>query len=89
MFTVHDLDREGNPHKELLRSEYIDIIEHAVFGLVRHRYPESSSSVQQMIDVGTRIYVICEDGKPYRYIQLQSEQCGRWRLEYPNFGEGE
>lgn len=89
MFTVHDLDREGNPHKELLRSEFADIIEAAAFGLVHRRLPESSSSVQQMIDVGTRIYVICEDGKPYRYIQLQSEQCGRWRLEYTNFEKEE
>lgn len=81
MFTVHEVDRDGDPLKALLSTEYIDVAEDAVRGLARHRFPEESRTVQDLIDPGTASYMICKDNVPYRRFVLEREFTSRWRFE--------
>lgn len=82
MFTVHEIDRNGNPHRELARTPFADVADTIGLGMAQKYWPEDSHVTQDLLDKEVRRYVICEDGEPYKYVMLEAHTQKRWRCVY-------
>ena len=89
VFTIHELDRDGNPHRKLASTPFLDVAEAMGLGLARKYWPEQSRATQEMMDGGVRRYVICQDGKPYSYVMLQEHTHKQWRTVLVSDANGE
>lgn len=81
MFTIHELDREGNPTRELASTQFADIAVFAALAIAKSHWPEESHSVQHVIPEQTPELLICEEGIPYKQILLRNKPRRRWTAE--------
>lgn len=81
MYTIHDLDRDGNPHRELASTEFADIAHTVALAIARLHWPDDSRGVRDLIPEGTAELAIYEDGKPYSKVILRETTVRRWTVE--------
>lgn len=86
MFTVHTVDRDLNPHGELLRSEYADIVVYAALGVVNAK--GDPGSLVRAFGEGHTELVILEDGEPWRYVCLVKQEKVFWQSIPPKEASG-
>lgn len=80
MFTLHEIDRQGNPARELARSPFIDVMEVIALGMARKYWSEDERMTQEIMDADTKRYVVCLDGEATQYVVLREHTQRRWEL---------
>ena len=78
MFTIHLLDRDGNPHRELARTEFVDIAATVALAIARQHWPDD---IRELIPEGTAEVAICEDGELYSRVVLRERASRHWTVE--------
>lgn len=81
MFTIHQLDGNGKPHRELARTPFADTATHCAIAIARSMWREEGHNVMNVIPEGRAELLICDNGEPYKQIVLRASGERRWVAE--------
>jgi len=81
MFTIHDLDRDGNPYRELARTEFVDLAHTIALAITQRLCAEDSLTVMELLPNGASNLAIYNDGEPYSKVVLRERTTRHWQVE--------